>query len=162
MEIETINLPTKEGLECVVGQGNFTVKTIDEFYTLLYSASKDIKFGVAMNEAKPKLVRVEGNDEELKKMAAEYCLKIGAGHVFVIFLREAYPIHVLNHLKHHPCVANIYLATSNPAQVLVAETDLGHSVVGVVDGLSAKAIESKEEREQRKQLVEKLGFVPTE
>ena len=162
METEIINLPTKEGLECVVGQGNFTVKTIDEFYTLLYSSSKDIKFGVAMNEAKPKLVRVEGNDSELKELAAKSALEIGAGHVFVVFLKNAYPIHVLNHLKHHPCVANIYLATSNPAQVLVAKTDLGRSVVGVVDGLPADKIESKEEREERKQLVEKLGFIPTD
>ena len=144
MEIKAIDLPTKEGLECVIGQGNFTVKTIDEFYTLLYSASKDIKFGVAMNEAKPKLTRVEGNDEELKQLAADYCLKIAAGHVFVIFLKNAFPIHVLNHLKHHPCVANIYLATSNPAQVLVAKTELGHSVVGVVDGLSADTVERRE------------------
>ena len=160
MEIDVVNLPTEEGLECVVGQGNFTVKTIDELYTLLYSSSKDIKFGVAMNEAKPKLVRAEGNDAELKKLAADYCLKIGAGHVFVIFLKNAYPIHVLNNLKHHACVANIYLATSNPAQVLVAKTELGRAVVGVVDGSAMEGLEGKKQREERKQLVEKLGFIP--
>lgn len=160
METEVIDLPTAEGMECVVGQGNFTVKTIDELYTLLYSSSKDIKFGVAMNEAKPKLVRAEGNDAELKQLAAKSALEIGAGHVFVVFLKNAYPIHVLNHLKHHPCVASIYLATSNPAQVLVAQTELGRAVVGVVDGSAMDGIENKRQREERKQLVEKLGFIP--
>lgn len=161
MEIETIDIPNPNESEIIIGLGNFTVKTIDELYTLLCSSSgAGIKFGVAMNEAKPRLVRAVGNDQELKRLASETALKIGAGHVFVVYIEGAYPLHVLNGLKHHPCVCSIYAATSNPLQILVAGTNLGRSVIGAVDGTPATAIENEEQKGERKALVKKLGFLP--
>lgn len=160
MEIETIDIPNPLEAEIIIGLGNFTVKTIDDLYTLLYSSSAGIRFGAAMNEAKPKLTRAVGNDEGLKKLASEAALKIGAGHVFVVYIKGAYPLHVLNGLKHHPCVCTIYAATSNPLQILVVKTNLGRAVIGAVDGTPAIAIESEEQKEERRALVKKLGFLP--
>ena len=144
--------------EVIIGQGNFTIKTIEDLYDAVYSSIPNAKFGAAMNEAKPKVVRVTGTDEELKRIAADIALKIGAGHVFVVVLRGSFPIHVMNAIKSLPTVATIYLATSNPFQVIVAETDLGRAVVGVVDGTPADHIENDDERKQRKELVRKFGY----
>lgn len=144
--------------EVIIGQGNFTIKTIEDLYDAVYSSIPNAKFGAAMNEAKPKVVRVTGTDEELKRIAADIALKIGAGHVFVVVLRGSFPIHVMNALKSLPTVATIYLATSNPFQVIVAETELGRAVVGVVDGTPADHIENDDERKQRKELVRKFGY----
>lgn len=160
MNTEVVPIETAEGLEVIIGQGNFTVKTIDDFHSLLYSSAPGIKFGAAMNEAKPKLARVVGNEPTLKELAAKTALAIGAGHIFVIYLKGAYPIHVLNSVKEHPCVCNIYVATSNPLQVLVATTELGRAVVGVVDGSAAKSIETDSQKEERRAMVKKFGYVP--
>lgn len=157
VKIEVVDFGTPD-YEVIIGQGNFTIKTIEDIYDAIYSSVPGAKFGAAMNEAKPKVVRVTGTDEELKKIAADIALKIGAGHVFVITLRDAFPIHVLNAIKQIPTVANIYLATSNPFQVLVAETDLGRAVIGVVDGTPADHVESEEEKKGRKELVRKFGY----
>lgn len=160
VETEVIDVPNQNESEIIIGLGNFTVKTIDDFYTLLYSSSAGIKFGTAMNEAKPKLTRATGNDETLKKLASETALKIGAGHVFVIYIKGAYPINVLPNIKRHPCVCAIYAATSNPLQILVAKTNLGRAVIGAVDGTPAEAIENDTQKEERRALVKKLGFLP--
>ncbi len=157
MKLEVVNIG-EPGCEIIIGQGNFTIKTIEDLYDAVYSSAPGIKFGAAMNEAKPKVVRVTGNDEEMKQKAAEIALKIGAGHVFVICMKNAFPIHVLNRVKQLPTVCTIYVATSNPLQVIVAETDLGRAVVGVVDGTAADHIENEEEKKQRKGLVRKLGY----
>lgn len=160
VEIETIDIQNPFEAEIIIGLGNFTVKTIDELYTLIYSSSAGIKFGVAMNEAKPKLTRLVGNEETLKKLASETALKIGAGHVFVVYIKGAYPLHVLNGLKHHPCVCTIYAATSNPLQILVAKTNIGRAVIGAVDGTPAEAVENEVQKEERRALVKTLGFLP--
>ena len=117
-----------------------------------------IKFGIAMNEAKPKLTRCEGNDEKLKEMAAKNCLKIGAGHVFVIMMKNAFPINVLNTVKDYPAVCSVYGASENPLQVIIGKTDLGNSVIGVVDGTAANKIENEKERKERKELLKKIGY----
>jgi adenosine/AMP kinase len=160
MEIRKIDIENPKTHEIIIGQGNFTVKTIDDLYDAIYSAAPNAKFGVAMNEAKPRLVRVVGNSEEPRALAAKAALQISAGHVFVVFMKDAYPIQVIPRLRAHPCVANIYCATSNPLQVLVARTELGAAVVGVVDGSSATAIETGEQRAERRGLVKKFGFLP--
>ncbi len=149
-----------DGCEVIVGQGNFTIKTVEDLADALVSAAPGIEYGVAMNEAKPRVVRVIGNSEELKKRAGETALKIGAGHAFVIFMRKAFPIHVLPHIKALPTVVNVFVATSNPIQIIVAETDLGRAVVGAVDGLSVNHIEDEEERKEREELVRKFGYFP--
>ena len=157
MKTEVIDFGTPD-YEVIIGQGNFTIKTIEDLYDAIYSSIPNAKFGAAMNEAKPRVVRVTGTDEELKKIAADIALKIGAGHVFVIVLRGSFPIHVLNAIKSLPTVVCIYLATSNPFQVIVAETELGRAVIGVVDGTAVDHIESEEEKSQRKELVRKFGY----
>ena len=144
--------------EIIIGQGNFTVKTIEDLFDALVSAAPKIEFGIGMNEAKPQLTRKKGNNEELEKKASELALEIRAGHVFVIVFKNAFPIHILNAVKALPTVANIFCATSNELELIIAETDLGKAVLGAVDGTSTKAIESKEQEKERLELLKKLGF----
>lgn len=148
-----------EEYEIIIGQGNFSIFAVDDLYKAVLISVPKLDFALAMNEAKPQLTRVNGNNDKLKKLAAEACLKIGAGHVFVVYMKGAYPIHVLKSLKNHPCVAGIYAATSNPLQVIVKETGLGRSVVGVVDGKKATKIETDEQKKERREMLEKFGFV---
>lgn len=116
-------------------------------------------FGLAFCEASgPCLVRSSGNDEELRRYAEEEALKIGAGHTFVILLRNAYPINILPHLKQVPEVCNIYAATANPLQVLVAETEQGRGIIGVVDGFLTRGIETEKDVSDRKQFLRKIGY----
>ncbi len=116
-------------------------------------------FGLAFCEASgPCLVRSSGNDEELRRCAEEEALKIGAGHTFVILLRNAYPINILAHLKEVPEVCNIYAATANPLQVLVAETEQGRGIIGVVDGFLTRGIETEKDISERKQFLRKIGY----
>ncbi|MCD6127416.1 MAG: adenosine-specific kinase [Methanomicrobia archaeon] len=158
MEIDLINIEKEEGVECIIGQGNFSIFTIDDLSMKLKTSVPGIKFGIAMNEAKPKLTRCEGNDEKLKEMAAKNCLKIGAGHVFVIMMKNAFPINVLNTVKDYPAVCSVYGASENPLQVIIGKTDLGNSVIGVVDGTAANKIENEKERKERKELLKKIGY----
>ena len=157
MKTRVIDFGTPD-YEVIIGQGNFTIKTIEDIYDAVFSSIPNARFGAAMNEAKPRVVRVTGTDEALKKTAAEIAQKIGAGHVFVIALRGAFPVHVLNAIKQIPTVAGIYIATSNPFQIIVAETDLGRAVIGVVDGTPVDHVESDEEREERRETVRRFGY----
>ena len=159
VKIKIIPIKNPNTNEIIIGQGNFTIKTIDDFYDVLFGSAQGIEFGVAMNEAKPRLVRATGNNEELKKLAAETALAIGAGHVFVIYLKNAFPIHVLNAIKQMPTVASVLVASSNPLEAVVAETSLGKALLGFVDGSAAEKIENETERQGRKELVKKLGFL---
>jgi len=154
----SLKIENKEVNEIIIGQGNFTVKTIEDLYEAVNSAYAGVEFGIGMNEAKPKLTRKKGNSIELEKKASELALKIGAGHVFVIVFHKAFPIHVLNAVKSVPTVANIFCATSNPLELIIAETELGRAVLGAVDGTSAEKIETVEEEKERLQLLKKLGF----
>ncbi|MBU7033145.1 MAG: adenosine monophosphate-protein transferase, partial [Theionarchaea archaeon] len=117
-----------------------------------------IEFGIAMNEAKPKLTRVEGNNEELKTSAAQACLSIGAGHVFVIMMHKAFPINVLNTIKDYPTTCRVYAASENPLQVVIKKTELGSAVMGVVDGTASESVETGEQRQERKDLLKKIGY----
>lgn len=160
VELEVVRIKNPETNEIILGQGNFSVKTVDDLYTLLVSSVPDIKVGVAMNESKPQLTRVNGNDERLIELSSETAREIGAGHVFVIYMSGAFPVNVLNEIKNHPCVCCIYAATSNPLEVIVATTEMGRSVLGVVDGLKATMIENEEQKKERRELVKSLGFLP--
>ena len=160
VEIDVIEIKNPNTNEIIIGQGNFSVKTIDDMYTAIISTVPNVKFGVAMNESKPQLTRMNGNDDSLKDLASQTALDIAAGHVFVIYLDGAYPINLLNTIKVIPCVVNIYVATSNPLELLVAKTGLGRAVVGVVDGLHATKKETDEEVQARRDLVKELGFLP--
>ncbi|AEH24997.1 adenosine-specific kinase [Pyrococcus yayanosii] len=158
VRIEVVDIEKPEGVEVIIGQGNFSIFTVDDLARALLTTVPGIKFGIAMNEAKPQLTRYTGNDEELEKLAAKNALKIGAGHVFVILMKNAYPINVLNTIKNHPAVTMIYGASENPFQVIVAETELGRSVLGIVDGKAATKIETEEQKRERRELVEKIGY----
>jgi len=158
VKIEVVDVEKPEGVELVLGQGNFSIFTVDDLARALLTAVPEIKFGVAMNEAKPQLTRVAGNDEELKELAAKNAVRIGAGHVFVILMRNAFPINVLNTVKLHPAVAMVYGASENPFQVIVGETELGRSVLGVVDGKAATRVEDEEQKRERRELLEKIGY----
>jgi hypothetical protein len=124
----------------------------------LKTAVPGIEFGLAMNEAKPKLTRVEGNNEDLKTYAAQACLSIGAGHVFVIMMQKAFPINVLNTIKDYPTTCRVYAASENPLQVLIKKTNLGSAIIGVVDGTASESVETEEQRQERKDLLKKIGY----
>jgi hypothetical protein len=145
-------------VECIIGQGNFSIFTVDDLALTLKTAVPGIEFGLAMNEAKPKLTRVEGNNEDLKTYAAQACLSIGAGHVFVIMMQKAFPINVLNTIKDYPTTCRVYAASENPLQVLIKKTNLGSAIIGVVDGTASESVETEEQRQERKDLLKKIGY----
>ncbi|MHA1757874.1 MAG: adenosine-specific kinase [Promethearchaeota archaeon] len=159
VKLEILTIEKDENDQVIIGQGNFSIYTCDDIFRTLLTTVPGIKCSVAMNEAVPKLVRVTDNDESLGKKAANASLKIGAGHVFVIFMQNAFPINVLASLKSVPGVVNIYIATANPIQVIIGKTNLGNAVLGVVDGEAANNIEDHNQREERRSLVKKIGYI---
>lgn len=158
MEFKVVRVETPEGCNLILGQSHF-IKTVEDLYEAMASSTPSVEFGLAFCESSgERLVRVEGNDEELKRAAAENALRIGCGHSFIVFLREAYPINVLNELKRVPEVCTIYAATANPVEVIVAETDLGRAFLGVVDGGTPRGIEDEEGVKWRKEFLRKLRY----
>jgi len=154
--VEIVNPETK--YQVIIGQGNFSIFTTDNLFMTLLTAAPGIKCAVAMNEAVPQLTRVTGNDPALEKLAAENALAIGASHVFVIMMAHAFPINVLPHIKAHPAVCNLFVASANKLEVLVGETPLGKAVLGVVDGTPVTKLETPKQKEERRALCEKLGY----
>jgi len=156
MENLKISIPPEANV--IIGQTHF-IKTVEDIYEALVNTVPTIKFGVAFCEASGKcLVRSEGNDEELKKTAQNTALEIGAGHSFIIFIRQAYPINVLRALKEVPEVCNIFCATANPVEVIVAETTQGRGILGIIDGEKPKGIEQGEDIKWRKDLLRKIKY----
>ncbi len=158
VKIERLRVTNPGEKQVIIGQGNFSIYTCDDLFKTLLTTVPGIHCAVAMNEAVPRLTRVTGNEEKLKKLASENCLQIAASHTFFIIMDNAYPINVLNALKSHPAVATIFVASANPLDVLVAETELGRAVIGVVDGTSANRIETEAEKKERRALCETLGY----
>ncbi|MEM0232662.1 MAG: adenosine-specific kinase [Candidatus Nezhaarchaeales archaeon] len=157
-KIMVVPVEIPKGSNVIIGQAHF-IKTVEDLYETLTNSSPHIKFGLAFNEASgPKLVRKDGNDPELIEAAVKTALSIGAGHVFVIFIRDAYPINVLNAIKMVPEVCRIFCATANPLQVIVVETDQGRGVIGVVDGYSVVGVENEEKEKERKEFLRKIGY----
>jgi len=158
MQLTTVRITIPEGTNIILGQTHF-IKTAEDLYEILAGASPHIKFGVAFTEASgPCLIRYEGNDNTLVETAIAAVNSLGAGHVFAIFLREAFPINVLNAVKMCPEVCRIYCATANPLEVVIAETDQGRGILGVVDGSSPKGIESESDKAARKNLLRTFGY----
>jgi adenosine/AMP kinase len=158
MEIKVVRIEMPEGCNLIFGQSHF-IKTVEDMYEAMVNSVPGIKFGLAFCESSGEcLVRVDGTDEELKEVAARNALNLGCGHSFMIFLRGAYPINVLNAIKMVPEVCTIYAATANPLEVIVAETSQGRAVLGVVDGLKPKGIEDEEGVKWRKELLRKIGY----
>ncbi|MEM0068267.1 MAG: adenosine-specific kinase [Saccharolobus sp.] len=158
VKIDVVKIDIPKDTNVIIGQSHF-IKTVEDIYETLASASPSLKFGIAFNEASGKrLVRYDGNDEELIKLAIENAKKIGAGHVFVVYLKNGYPINVLNRLKNVEEVIRIFAATANPLQVLVAETDQGRGIIGVIDGFTPLGVETESDIKERKEFLRKIGY----
>ncbi len=158
MQLTTVRLEVPEGGNIILGQTHF-IKTVEDLYEAMVNTVPQMKFGLAFNEASgPCLTRVEGNDAELKAMAARNATAVGAGHTFVIALTEGYPINVLGRIKDVPEVCSIYCATANPVEVVVAETEQGRGVLGVIDGASPKGVETEQDAQARRDFLRKIGY----
>ena len=158
MQLEAVRLEIPEGANIIVGQTHF-IKTVEDVYEAVVSAVPQMKFGVAFNEASgPCLTRVEGNDETLRALAVRNATAIGAGHVFVVVLREGFPINVLGRIKDVDEVCSIFCATANPVEVVVAQTAQGRGVMGVIDGSSPAGVEGPEDASKRHQFLRAIGY----
>jgi adenosine/AMP kinase len=153
-----IDVKVPDGCNVILGQSHF-IKTIEDVYEALVNAVPNIQFGLAFCESSgPCLVRSDGNESQLKELAVKTAYEIGAGHSFIIFMRNAYPINVLDKVKSVPEVCGIYLATANPFQVIAAETQQGRGILGVVDGYHTKGIENERDVAERKGFLRKIGY----
>jgi adenosine/AMP kinase len=160
MELHVVEIEKPDDLNLVLGQAHF-IKTVDDLHEALAGSSPHLRFGVAFCESSgPRLVRRSGNDDELAELAVRNLQAIGAGHAFLVFLREGFPVNVLNQLKQVPEVCRIYCATANPVQVVVAETDRGRGILGVVDGATPLGVETEEDVGERRELLRRLGYKP--
>ena len=155
---ESVHMRFPEDTNIIVGQTHF-IKTAEDMYEAVVSTVPQAKFGVAFNEASgPCLTRAEGNDDQLREAAVSNVQALGAGHVFVLILRNAYPINVLNVVQNIPEVCSIFCATSNPVEVIVAKSDQGRGVMGVIDGSPPKGVEGPEEIAACKEFLRKIGY----
>jgi len=155
-KIVDVNVP--DGCNAILGQSHF-IKTVEDLHEAMVNSVPNAQFGIAFCESSgPCLIRSEGNNAELKQLASKTALEISAGHSFIIFMRNAYPINVLDKVKSVPEVCNIYLATANPFQVILAETDQGRGVLGVVDGFASKGVETEKDVRERKEFLRKIGY----
>lgn len=158
LEFKTIRIEPPKDCNIVLGMSHF-IKTVEDLYEALVNAVPNIKFGIGFCESSgPCLVRHEGNDEDLRRLAAEKAFEIGCGHSFIIFLKNAYPINVLDKIKKTPEVCTVYAATANQLEVIVAETDQGKGIVGVIDGFESKGVEAEEDIKARKEFLRKIGY----
>jgi adenosine/AMP kinase len=157
-EYKTVRIEAREGCNVILGMAHF-IKTVEDLYEALVNAVPNIKFGIGFCESSgPCLVRHEGTDEELRQLAAKTALEIGCGHSFIIFLKNAYPINVLDKVKQVPEVCTVYAATANPLEIIIAETPQGKGIIGVVDGLQSKGIETERDIKERKEFLRKTGY----
>ena len=158
MEIKTVTVQIPEGCNVILGQTHF-IKTAEDLYEIIATTVPQAKFGVAFTEASgPCLIRTEGNDDGLIAACVKTLESIGAGHVFCIFLRNAFPINVLTQVKNCPEVCRIFCATANPLDVVVASTAQGKGILGVIDGFSPKGVETAVDKAQRKDFLRKIGY----
>jgi len=158
MDIKMVTIENPQELNFILGQSHF-IKTVDDVHEALVAAVPGIKFGLAFCEASgPCLVRCSGTDAALVDLAKKNALAIGAGHSFILFLGNAFPINVLRILRDVPEMVNIYCATANPVQVIIAQTEQGCGILGVVDGLSPKGVEGDEDVKHRREFLQKIGY----
>ncbi|MGQ9565813.1 MAG: adenosine-specific kinase [Candidatus Bathyarchaeales archaeon] len=158
MEFVAVKIEPPKDCNVILGVAHF-IKTVEDLYEALVNSVPSIKFGIGFCESSgPCLVRCEGNDEELKQLAAKTAFTIAAGHSFIIFIKNAYPLNVLDKIKHAPEVCTIYAATANPLEVIIAETEQGRGIIGVVDGFKSKGIETEKDVKARKEFLRKIGY----
>jgi adenosine/AMP kinase len=158
LEFKTVKIDPPKDCNVILGMAHF-IKTVEDLYEALVNAVPTIRFGIGFCESSgPCLVRHEGNDEELRRSAAEKAFEIGCGHSFVIFLRNAFPLNVLDKIKRAPEVCTILAATANPLEIIIAETAQGRGIIGVVDGLKSKGVETNEDIRERREFLRKIGY----
>jgi adenosine/AMP kinase len=158
MELKIVTIENPENLNLILGQSHF-IKTVEDIYEAMISTVPMAKFGLAFCESSDKcLVRYTGTDDELTDLAKKNAYALSAGHSFILFMKDMYPINVLNTIKRVPEVCRIFCATANPVEVVIAETEQGRGILGVIDGLASKGIESETDIAERKELLRKIGY----
>ncbi len=158
MELKTVPIEKPADLNFILGQSHF-IKTVEDLYEAMVQAAPGIRFGLAFCESSgPCLIRAEGTDPELKELAIRNAESIGAGHSFVIFLRNAYPVNVLDAVKACPEVCRVFCATANPVQVVLAESEQGRGILGVIDGFAPRGVEDEAAARARYDLLREIGY----
>ena len=158
MELKSVRLEIPEGVNLILGHSHF-IKTVEDLYEAMVNTAPQMKFGIAFNEAsQDRLVRTDGNDQDLIALATRNAQAVGAGHAFVIVMRDGFPINITGRLKDVPEVCRIICATANPTEVIVAETGQGRGILGVVDGLTPLGVETEQDVETRKSFLRKIGY----
>ena len=158
VEIHSVRLEIPEGGNLILGASHF-IKTVEDLYEAIVNTAPQMKFGIAFNEASgPCLIRVDGNDEALKEVAVRNAQAVGAGHSFVIVMKDGFPINVLGRIKDVPEVVNLFCATANPVEVIVAQSEQGRGILGVIDGSSPKGVETEEDAKWRHGFLRKIGY----
>ncbi|MEO0258032.1 MAG: adenosine-specific kinase [candidate division WOR-3 bacterium] len=158
LKFDVIKIQKPDDINAILGQAHF-IKTVEDLEEILITSVPGIKFGIAFCESSgPRLIRYTGNDEELTKLAIENALNVGAGHFFIILIKSAFPINVLNAIKHCQEVANIYAASANQIEVIIAETEQGRGIMGVIDGYSPLGVESESDKAKRYEFLRKIGY----
>jgi hypothetical protein len=158
MDLTAVRVDIPEGCNLILGQTHF-IKTAEDLYEVMAGGVPGARFGVAFAEASgPCLIRTEGNDDELIGRSAEILRAIGAGHVFCILMRNAFPVNVLNQVKSCPEVCRVFCATANPLEVIVATSGQGKGVLGVIDGFPPKGVETEADRAERRAFLRKIGY----
>jgi len=158
MELKTIPIDNPEQLNFILGHSHF-IKTVEDLYEAIVNTVPGAKFGLAFCEASDVcLVRWAGTDEELVELARKNALNLGAGHSFIIFLRDMFPLNILNTIKNVPEVCRVFCATANPVEVIIAESELGRGILGVIDGFASRGIEGEDEIAKRKSFLRVIGY----
>jgi len=158
MKIEGVRIEKPSDVNVIVGGTHF-IKSVEDIYEAIVSSVPGIRFGLAFCEASgPCLIRWEGTDEEMIELAKKNAEKISAGHTFVVFLKNAFPINVLNAIKNVPEVTQIFCATANPVEIIIAENEVGRGVIGVIDGERSKGVEKEEDKKERREFLRKIGY----
>ena len=158
MELKTIKIEKPEATNFILGQSHF-IKTVEDIYEAVVQTNAQIKFGLGFCESSgPALVRWIGNDPTLIELAKENAMNLSCGHCFILFMENGFPVNILNVIKSLPEVCNIYCATANPVEVIIAETEQGRGILGVIDGLKTKGIETDDDIKTRKEFLRKIGY----
>jgi adenosine/AMP kinase len=158
MNLAVVKIDKPDDMNFILGHSHF-IKTVEDLYEAIVQTNPAIRFGVSFCEASgPTLVRYVGNDEELIQLAQKNAMSLGAGHSFMVFMRQGFPVSILNVIKNIPEVCRVFCATANPTEVIIAETEQGRAILGVVDGFRSRGIETESDITARKEFLRKIGY----
>ncbi len=158
MELKTVRIEKPDDTNFILGQSHF-IKTVEDIHETIVQTNPHMKFGLGFCESSgPALVRTTGNDQKLIELAKRNALNLSAGHTFILFVENGFPVNILNPIKNLPEVCTIYCATANPVEVILAESDQGRGILGVIDGLKSKGVEGENDVKARKEFLRKIGY----